>query len=140
MTRERIEPNGNNESFNLSRDQGRARSGPNGRIDARIPGPDANAGSYSLPIDLEDAEEAQFLRTQKRVPVRRGVLGKKTASRVKTTILVALSVATCGCLAAAAYDYGIHAERFRIESSDSIEISGVHNASRAQVMEVFRAD
>src|ERR1700746_2313027 len=34
-------------------------------------------------IELEDDDEGQFLRTQKRVPVRRGPLGKKTQSRLK---------------------------------------------------------
>jgi cell division protein FtsQ len=40
----------------------------------------------------------------------------------------------------AAYGYGMHSWRFRIESSDSIEISGVRNASRAHVMEIAGAD
>ena len=42
--------------------------------------------------------------------------------------------------ALASYRYGIHAWRFRIDSSDNIEIAGVQNAARAQVMDVVGAD
>jgi cell division protein FtsQ len=91
-------------------------------------------------IDLENDEETQFLRAEKRVPVRRGPLAKQTASRVKIALKLAVATALLGGLTAAAYAYGIHSGRFRIESSDSIEISGVRNASRVQVMEVAGAD
>src|SRR5258708_17122201 len=91
-------------------------------------------------IDLENDTETQFLRAEKRVPVRRGTLAKQTASRVKIALKLASVTALLGGLTVAAYAYGIRSGRFRIESSDSIEISGVHNASRVQVMEVAGAD
>ncbi len=91
-------------------------------------------------IDLENDTETQFLRAEKRVPVRRGPLAKQTASRVKIALKLASVTALLGGLTVAAYAYGIRSGRFRIESSDSIEISGVHNASRVQVMEVAGAD
>ncbi len=93
-------------------------------------------------LDLEslDDEEARFLRTEKRVPVRRNSIPKKTASQLKIAGVIAAAVITVGGLSSWAYSYGIHSWRFRIESSDSVEISGVHNASRAQVMEVAAAD
>jgi cell division protein FtsQ len=95
-----------------------------------------------LDLDLEDldSEEAQFLRTQKRVPVRRGSIPKKTASQLKITGVIAAVVVTCGGLSAWAYSYGMTSWRFRIQSSDSVEITGVHNASRAQVMDVAGKD
>jgi cell division protein FtsQ len=49
-------------------------------------------------------------------------------------------VMVCGGLTAWAYSYGMHSWRFRIESSDSVEITGVRNASRAQVMDVAGKD
>jgi cell division protein FtsQ len=49
-------------------------------------------------------------------------------------------VVGCGSLSAWAYSYGMTSWRFRIQSSDAVEISGVKNASRAHVMEVAGAD
>ncbi|MGZ4861145.1 MAG: hypothetical protein ACXV8M_16410, partial [Candidatus Angelobacter sp.] len=92
-----------------------------------------------LDLDL-DGEEAQFLRTQRRVPVRRGSIPKKAASQLKIAGVIAAVVVACGGLSAWAYSYGIHSWRFRIDSSDSVEIAGVKNASRAHVMEVAGAD
>lgn len=93
-------------------------------------------------LDLEelDNEEAQFLRTDRRVPVRRGPLPKKAANQLKLAGAIATAVLLCGGLAAWGYSYGMHATRFRLESSDAVEINGVHNASRAHVMEVAAAD
>lgn len=92
-------------------------------------------------IDLEDDnhEEARFLRTERRIPVRRGPLAR-TANRVKTALKLAVAAGLAGSVAAAAYAYGIHDGRFRIPSSENIDIAGVHNASRVQVMEVAGAD
>ncbi|HMF90698.1 MAG TPA: FtsQ-type POTRA domain-containing protein [Candidatus Angelobacter sp.] len=94
----------------------------------------------SRAMDLENDEEALFLRTEKRVPVRRGAIAKKTANRLKTASFYAIAVALLGCLAWAAHDYGTSAVRFRITSRDNIEVTGVANAPRAQVMDVARND
>jgi cell division protein FtsQ len=93
-------------------------------------------------LDLEelDNEEAQFLRTERRVPVRRGAIAKKTASRLKMAAVAVGAAVLVGGLSGWAYSYGTHSWRFRIQSSDSVEISGVQNASRAHVMEVAAAD
>lgn len=91
-------------------------------------------------IDLEQEEEAQFLRTEKRVPVRRNALPKKTAKQLKLALMIGAGCAVLGGMAATAYGYGIHSWRFRIDSSDNIEITGVHNAAKAHVMEVAGAD
>jgi cell division protein FtsQ len=93
-----------------------------------------------LDLDDLDSEEAQFLRTQKRVPVRRSPIPKKAASQLKIAGAIAAVVVVCGGLTAWAYSYGMTSWRFRIQSSDSVEISGVHNASRAQVMDVAGKD
>jgi cell division protein FtsQ len=93
-----------------------------------------------LDLDDLDGEEAQFLRTQRRVPVRRGSIPKKAASQLKIAGVVAAVVITFGGLSAWAYGYGMTSWRFRIQSSDAVEIAGVKNASRAHVMEVAGAD
>jgi cell division protein FtsQ len=92
-----------------------------------------------LDLDL-DGEEAQFLRTNKRVPVRRNAIPKKAASQLKIAGVIAAVVVGCGGLSALAYGYGMTSWRFRIQSSDAVEIAGVKNASRAHVMEVAGAD
>jgi len=92
-----------------------------------------------LDLDL-DGEEAQFLRTNRRVPVRRNAIPKKAASQLKIAGVIAAVVVACGGLSAWAYGYGMTSWRFRIHSSDAVEITGVKNASRAHVMEVAGAD
>ena len=93
-----------------------------------------------LDLDELDNEEAQFLRTARRVPVRRSAIEKKPASRLKIAGAAVASAILVGSLSGWAYSYGTHSWRFRIQSSDAVEISGVHNASRAHVMEVAAAD
>jgi cell division protein FtsQ len=92
-----------------------------------------------LDLDL-DGEEAQFLRTNRRVPVRRNAIPKKAAGQLKIAGVIAAVVVGCGGLSAWAYSYGMTSWRFRIQSSDAVEITGVKNASRAHVMEVAGAD
>ena len=91
-------------------------------------------------LDLDGEQESPFLRGQKRVSVRRGPLPKKTATRL---LWSTLALAACGLIALAGsllYHYGERSWRFRIDSSDDIEVLGTHNVSRAQVMEVMGGD
>jgi cell division protein FtsQ len=123
---------------------GRGSNSPRTIKAAKTPkrGASADADFPSEPefIDLDQDEDAQFLRAQKRVPVRRSALPKKTAKQVKLAGMIIGAAVLVGLMASTAYGYGVHSWRFRIESSDSIEITGVHNASRAHVMEVAGAD
>jgi len=91
-------------------------------------------------LDLEVEEESPFLRAQKRVSVRRGSLPKKTATRLTSAAVGLGIVALCGVAVTALYQYGEHSWRFRIESSDQIEIVGQNNVTRTQVMEVMGED
>lgn len=91
-------------------------------------------------LDLDVDEQSPFLRGQKRVSVRRGSLPKKAATRLSWAALAASVVLVCGLAVSAVYHYGEHSWRFRVESSDDIEIGGLHNVSRAQVIEVMGGD
>ena len=91
-------------------------------------------------LDLDVDDESPFLRGQKRVSVRRGTLPKKAATRLTWGALAALVVLACGLAVTAVYHYGEHSWRFRVESSDNIEISGLGNVTRSQVMEVMGED
>ena len=79
-------------------------------------------------IDLDDdGEEARFLRTERRVPVRR-TLARKTVSKLKLVVILAIAAAVLFSMAVTAYGYGMHSWRFRIDSTDNVTISGVNNA------------
>jgi cell division protein FtsQ len=91
-------------------------------------------------VDLDVDEESPFLRGQKRVSARRSSLPKKTANRLLWAVVAAALVCVCGLAAAALYHYGEHSWRFRVESSDNIEVTGMQNVTKAQIMEVMGAD
>jgi cell division protein FtsQ len=91
-------------------------------------------------VDLEAEQESPFLRGQKRVSVRRGPLPKRTAIRLKWVALALVVLAILGAAGAGLYDYGKHSWRFRIDSSDQIEVSGAEHVAHAQIMEVMGGD
>jgi cell division protein FtsQ len=109
-------------------------------------GESAHAGSSSQGlddarlVDLDADQESPFLRAQKRVSARRSSLPKKTARGLLFASAVATVVGILGLIAGALYSYGEHSWRFRLQSSDNIEIGGMQNVTRAQVMEVMGAD
>ena len=91
-------------------------------------------------VDLEVDEESPFLRGQKRVSARRSSLPKKAANRLLWAVVAALVVCFAGMCSAALYRYGERSWRFRVESSDNIEVTGTQNVSKAQLMEVLGGD
>jgi len=101
-----------------------------------------------LPSDIDDArlvdldvdEESPFLRGQKRVSARRSSLPKKTANRLLWGAVAAAVLCVLGLGAAGLYRYGERSWRFRVESSDNIEVTGTQNVTKAQIMEVMGAD
>jgi cell division protein FtsQ len=91
-------------------------------------------------VDLDVEEESPFLRGQKRVPARRGPLPKKTLHLLGWSALALVVACVAGVLGAELYQYGERNWRFRIESSDDIDVLGTHNVPRAQIMEVMGGD
>jgi cell division protein FtsQ len=91
-------------------------------------------------LDLDVEEESPFLRGQKRVSARRGSFPKKTARRLTWAGVAVGILVVCAIGAGMVYRYGKHSWRFRLESSDDIEIAGLQNVARAQVMEVMGGD
>ncbi len=91
-------------------------------------------------VDLDVEEESPFLRGQKRVPVRRGPLPKKTLHLLGWSAAALVFACVAGVFGAELYQYGERNWRFRIESSDDIEVNGTHNVPRAQIMEVMGGD
>ncbi len=91
-------------------------------------------------VDLDVDDESPFLRGQKRVSARRSSLPKKTANRLLWAAMAAGIFCVAAFAAAALYHYGEHSWRFRVESSDDIEVAGMQNVTKAQIMEVMGAD
>jgi len=91
-------------------------------------------------LDLDVDEESPFLRGQKRVSARRGSLPKKTANRLAWATVAALVICLASLGAAWLYHYGEHSWRFRVDSSDNIEVAGMQNVTKSQIMEVLGAD
>jgi cell division protein FtsQ len=91
-------------------------------------------------LDLEAEQESPFLRGQKRVSVRRGSLPKKTANRLMLVVLSLVVLAILGAAGLSLYRYGKHSWRFRIESSDQIEVAGAQHVAHAQIMDVMGGD
>src|ERR1700678_2386050 len=91
-------------------------------------------------VDLDADEQSPFLRGQKRVSARRSSLPKKTANRLLCCSVAAAILCVIALGAAWLYHYGEHSWRFRVESSDNIEVAGMQNVTKAQIMEVMGAD
>jgi cell division protein FtsQ len=91
-------------------------------------------------LDLDVEQESPFLRGQKRVSVRRGSLPRKAATGLTWGLLALVVVFASSAGVAALYHYGEHSWRFRIDSSDDIEIAGLQNVTRYQIMEVMGGD
>jgi len=91
-------------------------------------------------LDLDVNEESPFLRGQKRVSARRSSLPRKTANRLLWAVVAAAVCCAAGLGAAWLYHYGEHSWRFRVESSDNIEVTGMQNVTKAQIMETMGAD
>jgi cell division protein FtsQ len=91
-------------------------------------------------VDLDVEEESPFLRGQKRVSARRGTLPKKTLHLLAWSAIALILACVSGVTGATLYHYGERNWRFRIESSDDIDIIGTRNVPHAQVMEVLGGD
>jgi cell division protein FtsQ len=91
-------------------------------------------------VDLDVDEESPFLRGQKRVPARRSSIPRKTVNWLLWVAVAAAALCAAGIAAGALYEYGEHSWRFRVESSDNIEVTGTQNVTKAQIMEVMGGD
>jgi cell division protein FtsQ len=88
----------------------------------------------------EDDDEQQFRRAPKRPQVRRGAVTKKVANRLKIAIVALIIFGVFATVFSVLYSYGKHSWRFRIDSSDNIQITGNKHVSRSQIMQVMGGD
>jgi len=107
-----------------------------------LPNQDPERGPFddARLIDLDEEEESPFLRGQKRIAVRRSPIPKRTANRLKWLLLGFCVLAIAAVAGATLYRYGQHSWRFRIDSSDQIEIFGAQHVTHTQILEVMGGD
>ncbi len=91
-------------------------------------------------LDLDAEKESPFLRAQKRVPARRSPLPKKTLTKVLWTLAIIVGAAAFAIAAIEFHSYLKDSWRFQLNSSDDIEMTGLSNVTRGQVMEIMRYD
>jgi cell division protein FtsQ len=129
------------ESTPVSRDDERGSGGSFRRSTKRSSaGVDDDLDNRFAGLDEDEGDGQQFRRAPRRVPVRRGAVTKKVAHRLKITIIALIVAGAMGTIAAYLYSYGMHSWRFRIESSDNIQITGNKHVSRAQILQVMGGD
>ncbi len=102
--------------------------------------PDREPFDEARLVDLEADQESPFLRAQNRVSARRGSLPKKTWIRLKWVGVALVALAILAVIGGSLYSYGKHSWRFRINSSDQIEVSGAQHVAHSQIMEVMGGD
>ena len=129
----------------MARNDGRFTPEDDPRATSKRHGPAASLAEIDDFVDENSADSAQdanepFLRTAKRVPVRKGAVTKKTAVRLRWAVIALTIFAVCGSGAAYTYRYGTHSWRFRIDSGDDIQISGNTHVTRGQLLEVLGSD
>src|SRR5215467_5527106 len=91
-------------------------------------------------VDLDVNEQSPFLRGQKRVSARRGSLPKKTANRLIWSCIAVGILGVAALAILALQRYGEQSWRFRLDSSDNIEVTGIENVTKKQIMEVMGED
>jgi cell division protein FtsQ len=96
---------------------------------------DALPPDAGLTEDDGEDEQPQFRRANKRVPVRRGTLPRRTALRVRTLLVLMLVLAGLGGASYEIHNFGTRSWRFRVRSDNDIEVAGDAPNSRAQVLE-----
>jgi cell division protein FtsQ len=101
---------------------------------------DDDLDSRFADLDEDEGDEKQFRRAPKRPQVRRGAVTKKVANRLKIAIIVLIVVGAIGTVVSFLYSYGKGSWRFRIDSSDNIEITGNQHVTRSQIMKLVMGE
>jgi cell division protein FtsQ len=94
--------------------------------------------------DDEPKDEEVFLRSRKRVPVRKGILPafltKTAVGRVMLALSALVVIAIFILAGLVVKNFLDHDPRFRIDSSSSIQIDGNSQLTRADLLTVFGSD
>jgi cell division protein FtsQ len=90
---------------------------------------------------LDDSEEdASFLRSRRRVAVRRGYLPQGRVARIGVAAGAVVLIGGLAWLGYAVRQFAAHDPRFRIDSSENIQILGNSEVTQAELLSVFGSD
>ena len=87
-----------------------------------------------------DEDDEPFLRSQRRVAVRRGLLPRGRWGRIAFATVVLATIALLAGTAVAVHSFAAHDPRFRIDSSDNIQILGNSEVTQSELLSVFGGD
>ena len=91
------------------------------------------------PGDFAGADDA-FLRTRRRVPVRKGLLRYGPVGRIALAVAVVAAIGILGALVFAVRNFFDHDPRFRVDSAASIQTDGNSQLTRPELLAVFGSD
>jgi cell division protein FtsQ len=93
------------------------------------------------PAEAEEGREQEpFLRSRRRVPIRRGIVPKTRTGRILFALTVVLALALLVVLALSVRNFLRDDPRFRINSASSIQVVGNSEVTRAELLSVFGSD
>lgn len=93
-----------------------------------------------LSSDEDTGEEESFLRSRRRVAVRKGLLPKNRIVRIALAFGLVIVLALLVLLAMAIRDFLKHDPRFRLDSASMIQIVGNTEVTRPELLSVFGSD
>ncbi len=93
-----------------------------------------------LSTDEDTGEEESFLRSRRRVAVRKGLLPKNRIVRIALAFGLIIALALLVLLGMAIRDFLKHDPRFRLDSASMIQIVGNTEVTRPELLSVFGSD
>ena len=88
---------------------------------------------------LLELEEPSYLRRQKRIEVRRGILSRRAASLLKKLVFVGAVLAALSFVSYRSLTFSLQDPRFLL-SEDRLQVGGLNHVARRQVAEKFAGD
>jgi cell division protein FtsQ len=88
----------------------------------------------------EDEEDEPFLRSHRRVAVRRGFLPRSRWGRIGFAAGALIFMAGLAWLGYVVRNFAAHDPRFRIDSSENIQVLGNSEVTQAELLSVFGGD
>lgn len=110
---------------------------PARKTDRSSPGDSPFREKRSAAVDDDDEP---FLRSERRIPVRRGLIPRGRWGRIGLAAAAIAVIALLGGGLIAARSFAAHDPRFRIESSDNIQILGNSEVTQDELLSVFGGD
>jgi len=116
---------------------------PHRRPASDRPGPSLGSVPFrdkpTAPLD-DASEDEPFLRSRRRVAVRRGFLPQGRWGRIGFAAGAVVVVVALAWLGYAVRQFAAHDSRFRIDSSDNIQVLGNSEVTQAELLSVFGSD